>query len=550
MGSKKIVNIKKDFSPESGNIYQNVTDFVQDTLSQIGITKNIGAVCVLLSEETTVQFLRHAQEGSTLRVHVRRFLGDTNVILTMPGEEFDPYDSGKEDSEDVIRSRLFRAVGEKFKYSNRNHVNRVRLQTGQEEHALIYYTVISMILGVLFGFLARFLFPGTITDGLCTYVLGPVKTIFMNSLKIIIGPIVFLSIVTCFSQFKSIEELGRIGIKVMGMYLLTTIFAIILGIGSFAIFQPGSWGFVLRGELATTAVSLDVSDVDISLLNTIINIVPSNFVQPFVASDTLQLIFLAVICGVSLGKIKDYSEVLQELFEALYSLFMTMTNIFIKVMPLAIFASMAIMIVDIGAQSLIYILQVMGLFILAIVAMLCIYGVLVMLLGKSNPITFFRNVRESMLTSFILSSSSAAMPTTLRTCTDKLGISPKICNFSIPLGATVNMDGNCIFYAIMGLFLARAYGVAVPMSSMFSFSVTIMLLSFATPGVPGAGIIMLATVLKSISVPVEAIGLLMGMFSLMGMIQTMCNTTGDVAISLIVAKTENLLDQDLYNRTT
>ena len=173
-----------------------------------------------------------------------------------------------------------------------------------------------------------------------------------------------------------------------------------------------------------------------------------------------------------------------------------------------------------------------------------------MLLGKSNPITFFRNVRESMLTSFILSSSSAAMPTTLRTCTDKLGISPKICNFSIPLGATVNMDGNCIFYAIMGLFLARAYGVAVPMSSMFSFSVTIMLLSFATPGVPGAGIIMLATVLKSISVPVEAIGLLMGMFSLMGMIQTMCNTTGDVAISLIVAKTENLLDQDLYNRTT
>ena len=111
MGSKKIVNIKKDFSPESGNIHQNVTDFVQDTLSQIGITKNIGAVCVLLSEETTVQFLRHAQEGSTLRVHVRRFLGDTNVILTMPGEEFDPYDSGKEDSEDVIRSRLFRAVG-------------------------------------------------------------------------------------------------------------------------------------------------------------------------------------------------------------------------------------------------------------------------------------------------------------------------------------------------------------------------------------------------------------------------------------------------------
>ena len=361
---------------------------------------------------------------------------------------------------------------------------------------------------------------------------------------------VFLSIVTCFSQFKSIGELGRIGVKVMGMYLLTTIFAVILGIGFFTIFQPGSWGFALTGELASTTVSVDISDVNISLLDTIINIVPSNFVQPFVDSDTLQLIFLAVICGISVGKIREYFEVLQELFEALYSLFMTMTNIFIKVMPLAIFSSMTIMIVDTGAQSLLYIFQVMGLYILSVVAMLCVYGLLVMLLGKSNPIIFFRNVRESMLTSFILSSSSAAIPTTLRTCTDKMGISPKICNFSIPLGATINMDGNCTFYAIMGLFLARAFGVAVPMSSMLSFSVTIMLLSLATPGVAGSGIIMLATVLKSINVPVEAIGLLMGLYSLMGMTQTLCNTTGDVAVTLIVAKTENLFDQEIFNRTT
>ena len=140
------------------------------------------------------------------------------------------------------------------------------------------------------------------------------------------------------------------------------------------------------------------------------------------------------------------------------------------------------------------------------------------------------------------------MPTTLRTCTDKMGISPKICNFSIPLGATVNMDGNCIYYAIMGLFLARAYGVDVPTSSMLSFAVTIMLLSLATPGIAGAGIIMLATALKSLNVPVEAVGLLMGMYSLMGMTQTLCNTTGDVAISLIVAKTENLLDEKIFDQ--
>ena len=216
-------------------------------------------------------------------------------------------------------------------------------------------------------------------------------------------------------------------------------------------------------------------------------------------------------------------------------------------MPLAVFASMTIMIVDMGGESLRYILEAMGVFLLAIAAMLCVYGLLVLILGRSNPITFFRKIREGMLTSFILSSSSAALPINLNICINKMGISPKVCNFSIPLGATVNMDGNCVYFAIMGLFLARAYGVSIPMSSMLSFAVTIALLSLATPGVAGAGIIMLAMVLKSINVPVEAIGLLMGMFTLLGMTQTMCNTTGDVVASLIVARSENLLNDKIYN---
>lgn len=369
----------------------------------------------------------------------------------------------------------------------------------------------------------------------------------MNSLKIIIAPIVFLSIVTCFAQIKNIGDLGRIVAKIMGVYLLTTVIAIVIGIGLFLVFEPGNWAFALSGNVAATGISVDSYDVNPSLLDTIVGIVPSNFVQPFADSNTLQLIFLAIICGIALGKIGEFTAVLQELFDALYALFMTITNMFIRFMPLAVFASMTIMIVDMGGESLRYILEAMGVFLLAIAAMLCVYGLLVLILGRSNPITFFRKIREGMLTSFILSSSSAALPTNLNICINKMGISPKVCNFSIPLGATVNMDGNCVYFAIMGLFLARAYGVSIPMSSMLSFAVTIALLSLATPGVAGAGIIMLATVLKSINVPVDAIGLLMGMFTLLGMTQTMCNTTGDVVASLIVARSENLLDDKTYN---
>lgn len=315
MKSKRIANIKKTFSADSDNIHQDVTDFVSQCLSQLGISKKLGARTVLLSEETTVQFLRCAPEGSTLRVQVKRFLGDTSVILSMPGVEFDPFGVDEEDSEDAIRAVLLQSAGENYKYRNSNGVNRVRLQTGQSEHAMLYYTIGSLVLG----------------------------------------------------------------------------------------------------------------------------------------------------------------------------------------------------------------------------------------LGRCNPIIFYRKNKEGMLTSFVLSSSSAALPTNLRICKDEMGISPKVCNFSIPLGATVNMDGNCLYYSIFGLFLARAYAVNVPASSMLSFAITIALLSLATPGVAGAGIIMLAVTLKSIHVPVEAIGLIMGISSLLGMIQTMSNTTGDVATALIVAKSEKLLDEEIYN---
>ena len=544
--SRKIANIKKDFSSDSGNIHQEVTDFVRDSLRELGVIKKLAARTVLLCEETTVQFLTQAPEGSILRCQVKRFLGDTSVILSMPGEEYDPFGFEEEDSEDAIRSILLRSAGEKYKYRNQNHVNRVRIQAGQSDQAMLYYTFAALILGLLFGLFAKFILPGAFTGGLCDNVLTPIKTIFMNSLKIIIAPIVFLSIVTCFSQFKSIGELGRLGAKVMGMYCLTTVIAICLGIGLFFLFQPGERGFALSGNIEVSEVAVDTAKVETSLVDTIVNIVPSNFVRPFVDSNTLQLIFLAIVCGIAIGKIGEFSDVLRQLLEALYSMFMTMTNIFIKLLPLAVFASMTVMIVNTGGDSVFSILQAVGVFLLAIVIMLVIYGLLVLGLGRCNPVTFYRKNREGMLMSFMTSSSSASIPINLRVCTDKMGISPKVCNFSIPLGATVNMDGNCIYYAIMGLFLARAYAVDISPSMLFSFAVTIALLSLATPGVPGAGIIMLAMVLESIHVPVESIGLIMGVSTLLGMIQTMSNTTGDVATTLIVAKSEKLLDEEVY----
>ena len=151
-----------------------------------------------------------------------------------------------------------------------------------------------------------------------------------------------------------------------------------------------------------------------------------------------------------------------------------------------------------------------------------------------------------MLTSFTLSSSSAAMPTNLRICTEKLGISPKVANFSIPLGATINMDGFCIFLTVMGMFMARAYGVAIPPSGLLTLAITVILLSLGAPGVPGGGLVCLGIVLKTLHVPVEALGLIIAIYPLLDMLDTASNTSGDMAAALIVAKRMKLLDLDTY----
>lgn len=530
---------------------------MQQFLKEIGLDNQLILRTLLLAEELIPQLIRYASDGARLRVRVRRYLGDISVSIRAAGERFDPYaapldesawigEMEDEEAEQAIRGILLKSQGDKLKISHKNGVNRIRILACRFNQQMVLHTTAALLFGLLCGLLMKFVFPAAFSDGLETYLLDPVKTMFMNALKIVIGPVIFFSIVSCISQFKDLSELGRIGAKVMGTYMITTVIAVLLSFGIYMVFHPGTFGFALALGENMEAVSFDLN-VDTSLLHTIINIVPSNFLSPFLESDTLQIIFLAVLCGAAIGLVGEHTATLQEFFEACNSLFLTITTILSRLIPLVVFCSVAAMIENMGRASLLSIFGYAGIYLIAILCMMLIYGLMVLLLGRLNPITFFKKNREGMLTSFTLSSSSAAMPTNMRICTDSLGISPKVCNFSIPLGATVNMDGTCIFLTITGLFLARAYGVTVPESAMVSLAITIILLSLGCPGIPGASIVCLCVILANLGVPIEAIGLIMGINPFLQMANTMSNTTGDIAASLIVARSEGLLDLGIYN---
>ncbi|MCD8085213.1 MAG: dicarboxylate/amino acid:cation symporter [Clostridiales bacterium] len=535
---------------------ERALDYMEEEFQNLKMNRREYTTVMLTAEEFLVCLMDHAPRDAELELAFRRRFGTVTLSITAPGEEFDlteyqtiPGDMNSDEldegMENAIRNLILRARSDSFRYKNQAHRNYIQIVVKRSERMQLYLTLGALLLSILLGMVLKTVLPEQAQDTLNTCLLSPVKTMFLNALKMIIGPVVFFSIVSCLSQFESLYDLGKVGAKVMGMYLFTTVLAILVGFGVFAVFSPGS---PLLADLVTDAADATIataSATEVSILDTIINIVPSNFVQPFLDADMLQIIFMAVLCGIAVGLIGDYSKTLKHFFEACNELFLKITTMIVKVIPLAVLCSMTSLVMTTGNDTLLAIAGFFGTFVVALAAMVCIYALLVLVIGRLNPLPFLKKHAPVMLTNFSLGSSNAAMPFNINSCRN-LGIPSKICSFSIPLGATINMDGSCIYMAVAGLFLAKVFGVELDGSAIFSMIFSIFVLSVGAPGIPGSGLVCLSVLLVQMGVPAEALSLVMGIDSILGMFRVAVNSTGDVAVSLIVAKTEKLLDVEKY----
>ena len=547
---------ERRFDLGGSNYMESCIRYIEGELEKNRIDKKLVLKAVLLCEEAIIKLNKYSQDDGRLIVSVKRQLGRHVVELRAVGDSIGELSSGSnityaaqclENEEEETDSGLLilKSNEDMVKYSHSEGVNLFRIKLKHTGRSSMYLTLISLSASVIIGFLFKQFLPAAASDILCDYVFYPIRTMFINALKIVVGPVVFFSIVTCISQFTNLSELGKIGARVIGLYFFTTAIAVCSGFGAFYLINPGEWGGALKGSQELSLVSVDTS-ANTSVLSMIIGIVPDNLLGPFVKSDTLQIIFLAILLGVAVGMIGSYSKIIRDIFDACNELFLTVTMLIAKLIPLAVFSSMFILITDTGVESMKSMFGVMIAEVLVFFFMMFAYGVLILVIGRLNPLYFFKKNLPGMLNAFTLSSSNAAMPLNMQICTDKLGISPKVCNFSIPLGATINMDGVSAHLALVTLFLAKMYGVTIPDSVFVSIIVSIIMLSLGTPGVPGASLVCLGVLLGTVGVPIEAIGLIMGVDSLLDMLRTVSNTTGDMAVTLIVARLENLLDFKKY----
>lgn len=531
--------------------------FLTQALKKKHINSKEATRAILMAEETMVKLFQHAPPEATAKLAVISRMGSLSLKLSVPGPEFEfkkdvdfcmdmQMDESDSQAEATIRDLLLNAFRDKLRYKNRNKCNIVLISVKESEKRLLYWTAAALISSILLGLLLRQILPVSGAQALDHYLLSPVKTMFLNALKMVVAPVVFFSIMSCVSQFSNLADFGKTGGKVMGFYMFTTVIAIAMGMVAFLLLRPGQDG--AQALTAAGQVVAGSEDVNISILDTIVNIVPSNIVQPFVDADMLQIIFIAIICGIAVGMIGDYSRPLKEFFEGCNTLFLKVTTIIVSVIPLAVFCSVCSLVMLTGGDTLVSLIYFLVTVLAGMAGMVLVYSLLILVVARLNPLIFLKKYAPGMLTTFSLGSSNAAMPYNMQICRNDLGISPKVYSFSIPLGATVNMDGTCVYLVVAAMFLARLYGVDLTGSDLTAMFFSVFVLSVGAPGVPGAGLVCLSVLLVQIGVPVEGAGLMMAIDSIVGMFRAASNTAGDVAISLVVARLEHLLDLELYHK--
>ncbi|MBI9013424.1 MAG: dicarboxylate/amino acid:cation symporter [Clostridiales bacterium] len=409
---------------------------------------------------------------------------------------------------------------------------------------------IGLILGLITGLTMYFLksaFDSSkavlfiIDDVLIGFLFELVGGIFVNAIRMMIVPLVFVSLTLGAASMGDVKKLGRIGGRTIAFYLVTTAIAITIAILVATIVQPGVGTTIsLEGLEYTPKEAPSIASVFVSM-------VPRNPISAMANGNMLQIIVFALLTGTGLTILGDKTKKVLNLFEEANVLILKLVEMIMLIAPFGVFALIAKTMATLGWEMMpkliMYMLCVAGA--LLIHAVITYQGFLYAF-TKLNPIQFFKNFYPAMTVAFSTASSSATLPVTIETSEKRLGVSPKIASFCLPLGATVNMDGTAIMQGVATVFIAQLYGMDLGLMDFLTVIVTATLASIGTAGVPGVGLLMLSMVLVQVGLPVEGIAIIIGIDRILDMLRTAINITGDACCTLIVAKSEGEFDESIY----
>jgi Na+/H+-dicarboxylate symporter len=376
-------------------------------------------------------------------------------------------------------------------------------------------------------------------------VIKPIGDLFIRLLSFLAIPLVIATLIVGAASLDDFKKLGRIGLKTFSLYIITTMIAITLGIVIANVISPGTRIDPSSKERLMASFQEETAEkameyVDVDVIDFFVEIVPRNPFKAISNGDMLQIVFIAVIFGITLTMIeKRKRETVLNFFDGVSDTMIKMVDIFMLIAPYGVFALIAATIADFGFE----ILTTLIWYILAVVLGLLIhtylvYSIMLKSLGKTSLKTFFLGIRNAQAIAFSTSSSAATLPVTLDCVENKIGVDKEIAGFVLPLGATINMDGTALYQGVAAVFIAQVYGFDLSLVQQMTIVITAVLASIGTAPVPGVGIIMLVMILNAVHIPPQGIALIIGVDRILDMLRTITNITGDAAVSVVVSDTE------------
>lgn len=405
---------------------------------------------------------------------------------------------------------------------------------------------IGLIGGLIAGIILNLFVPHSyvrdtiIVNGICNII----GTGFIKLMKMLVVPLVLCSLVCGASAIGDTKTLGKVGVKTIVFYLATTALAVSVAIGVASIIRPGiglNQGALNYGEV-TVAESTSVTD-------TLLNIIPDNPFGSLSNGIMLQVIFFALLVGILLAKMGERADLVSNFFNQCNDLMMEMTTFVMNLAPVGVFFMLTKTFANLGFDAFLPLIKYM-LSVVSALGVQCfiVYMILLLVFTRLNPFKFIKKFFPVMAFAFSTSTSNATIPMNIDTLEEKMGVSRKISSFTIPLGATINMDGTSIMQGVAVVFAAQAYGIELGVTGYLTVIATATLASIGTAGIPSVGLVTLSMVFAAVGLPVEAIALIMGIDRILDMLRTAVNITGDAVCTTIIAHQNKSLDRDIFNK--
>lgn len=393
---------------------------------------------------------------------------------------------------------------------------------------LHWQILIALVLSVLFGYFL---------PNLVQYV-SWMGVVFLRALNMVVVPLILSSIISGVASIGGGSNLGRLGVKTMSFYIVTSLIAILTGLFFVNLFQPG-----VGANLGTAAEVQSLPQASQSASDILIRTIPDNVIDAMAKGQILPVIFFAILFGFFITQIQsEKQQILNRFFDSVFEVMMKITTFVIQFTPLGIFAIVSKEVAK-NADSLSNLAGSLGIYMLTVFIGLIVHGaiilpLLVKFMGKANPLKHFRNMATPLLTAFSTSSSNAALPLSMVAVEEKDGVSGKITSFTLPLGATVNMNGTALYECVAVIFIAQAYGINLTMGQQAIVVLTALLAAIGSAGIPMAGLVMMTIVLTAVNLPLEGIGLILAVDRILDMSRTTVNVWGDTCAAVIIAKSE------------